>query len=253
MKTRATLVACEQADIYLDYRRVLQGLEFAVRGGECWVVHGGNGAGKSTLLRALYGDHPPAFGGRIRRRGIEPGVPLAEFRRWCAIVAPHLQSNPPVGETVLDTIVSGLRSSIGLDAPSTPAERRRALALLHEMGLGERAAEPLRALSYGQARRVLLDRALALRPRLLLLDEVFAGIDVETREWLQARIERFVAAGGAVVLTSHHRDEWPRNTTHEIELRRGKVQYADVVRRRLATGSRLRVALVGVGEGGQRG
>jgi molybdate transport system ATP-binding protein len=253
MKTRAMLVACEQADIYLDYRRVLQGLEFAVRGGECWVVHGGNGAGKSTLLRALYGDHPPALGGRIRRRGIEPGVPLAEFRRWCAIVAPHLQSNPPVGETVLDTIVSGLRSSIGLDTPSTPAERRRALALLHEIGLGERAAEPLRALSYGQARRVLLARGLVLRPRLLLLDEVFAGIDVETRAWLQARIERFVAAGGAVVLTSHHRDEWPRNATHEIELRRGKVQHAGVVRRRLATGSRLRVALVAVGEGGQRG
>jgi len=230
MKTRAMLVACEQADIYLDYRRVLQSLNFTVHGGECWVVHGGNGAGKSTLLRALYGDYPAALGGRIRRRGIEPGVPLEVFRRWCAIVAPHLQANPPVGETVLDNVVSGLRSSIGLDAPPTPAERRRALAILNEMGLRERLADPLRALSYGQARRLLLARALVLRPRLLLLDELFAGIDVETRASLQERIERFVAGGGTVVLTSHHRDEWPRNATYEIELQRGKVRHAGPVR-----------------------
>jgi ABC-type molybdenum transport system ATPase subunit/photorepair protein PhrA len=155
------------------------------------------------------------------------------------------------------SFVVGAPSSRHICSPirrsAKPCSTRRALALLHEIGLGERAAEPLRALSYGQARRVLLARGLVLRPRLLLLDEVFAGIDVETRAWLQARIERFVAAGGAVVLTSHHRDEWPRNATHEIELRRGKVQHAGVVRRRLATGSRLRVALVAVGEGGQRG
>ena len=229
-KTRGILVVCERADVYLDYRRVLQGLDFAVRGGECWVVHGGNGAGKSTLLRTLYGDHPAALGGRIRRRGIEPGVPLEEFRRWCAIVGPHLQANPPLGETVLDNLVSGLRSSIGLDAPTTPTERRLALAMLDEMSLRERAADPLRTLSYGQARRVLLARALVLRPRLLLLDEVFAGVDVDTRAGLHERIERFVAAGGAVVLTSHHRDEWPRNATHEIDLRRGQVRYAGELR-----------------------
>jgi ABC-type molybdenum transport system ATPase subunit/photorepair protein PhrA len=141
-----------------------------------------------------------------------------------------LQANPPLGETVLDNLVSGLRSSIGLDAPTTPTERRLALAMLDEMSLRERAADPLRTLSYGQARRVLLARALVLRPRLLLLDEVFAGVDVDTRAGLHERIERFVAAGGAVVLTSHHRDEWPRNATHEIDLRRGQVWYAGELR-----------------------
>jgi molybdate transport system ATP-binding protein len=227
---RTPLVACEGVDVYLDYRAVLRGLDFAVAPGDCWVVHGGNGAGKSTLLRSLYGDHPAALGGHIHRRGIRRGVPLEVFRRWCAIVGPHLQATPPPGETVLENVVSGLRSSIGLDQPPTPGERRRALAGLREFELHSCADLPLRTLSWGQVRRVLLARALVLRPRLLLLDEVLSGIDVGTRQVLLQRIETFVAAGGAVVLVSHHRDEWPRNASHELELRAGRVRYAGPLR-----------------------
>ncbi len=227
---RETLLRCEAVDIFLEYRPVLRGLDFSVRTGECWVVHGPNGAGKSTLLRALYGDHPAALGGRIHRRGIRRGVPLERFRRWCAIVAPHLQANPPPGETVIDNVVSGLRSSIGLDLPASRSEQRRALAALREAGLDAVAELPLRTLSWGQVRRVLLARALVLQPRLLLLDELLAGIDTATRQVLLERLEAFVAAGGAAVLVSHHRDEWPRNTSHELELRAGRVRYAGPLR-----------------------
>ena len=85
------LVALHAADVYLDYHHVLHEVALEVRRGDCWVVHGANGAGKSTLLRTLYGDHSVALGGAIERRGIRPGVPLAAFRQWCALVAPHLQ------------------------------------------------------------------------------------------------------------------------------------------------------------------
>lgn len=223
-RAHSPLVACEQVDVYLDYRPVLRGINFAIRPGECWVVHGANGAGKSTLLRALYGDHPPALGGRIVRRGIGPGVPLEESRRWYAIVAPHLQSSPP-SQTVLDTVVSGLRGSIGLDGAPDARETRRALTMLRDFGLETLAREPLRSLSYGQVRRVLFARAWVIRPYLLLLDEAFAGIDAPTRQGLRQRVEEFVARGGAAILTSHHRDEWPRNTGHELELHRGRPRY----------------------------
>lgn len=223
-RSRPLLIACERVDVYLEYRPVLRGLDFAVHAGECWVVHGANGAGKSTLLRALYGDHPPALGGRIHRRGIGPGVPLEDFRRWCALVAPHLQSNPPA-QTVLETVVSGLRGSIGLDGAPSARESRRALAMLREFGLETRAQEPLRGLSYGQVRRVLFARAWVIRPKLLLLDEAFAGVDAPTRETLRRRVDEFVARGGAVLLSSHHQDEWPRNTSHELELQRGRPRY----------------------------
>lgn len=224
------LVAAHGIDVYLDYRPVLRGIDFTVGAGQCWVLHGGNGSGKTTLLRALYGDHPPALGGRIERRGIVPGVPLELFRRWCAIVAPHLQSDPPAYDSALEIVVSGLRSSIGLDGPPSIGEQRRALRALTEMGLREHAAQRLRDLSYGQARRVLFARALVLRPRLLLLDEPLAGIDAATRLALRDHIDAFVAVGGTVIMSSHHRDEWPERTSHELHLAAGRMRYAGAVR-----------------------
>ncbi len=216
------LVALERASVYLDYRAVLRDIDFELRAGECWVVHGANGSGKSTLLRAVYGDYPAAFGGRIQRRGLGPGVPLEAFRRWCAIVAPHLQTDYPRETPLLEVVVSGLRSSIGLDAAPTAGERRRARAALGQFGLDGREEAPLGTLSYGQARRAMFARAWAARPRLLLLDEPFAGVDPETREALRRWVGTLPAKGVAVLMSSHHPDEWPDALTGAVHLRRGR-------------------------------
>src|SRR5262249_37313544 len=80
------IVHLENAAVYLDERKIIDGLSFEVHPGECWVVHGANGAGKTTLLRTLYGDFGVAIGGRIQRAGIEPGVPLEEFKRRAGFV-----------------------------------------------------------------------------------------------------------------------------------------------------------------------
>jgi ABC-type molybdenum transport system ATPase subunit/photorepair protein PhrA len=203
-----------------------------VRPGDCWVVHGANGSGKTTLLRAIYGDHPAALGGRIERDGIEPGVPLSEFRRRCAIVAPHLQADYPRDSRVLDVVVSGLHASVGLDEPPTRAEALAARRALRGFGLASRARRTLAVLSYGQARRVMFARATVAAPQLLLLDEPFAGVDALTRRALRRGIEALVEAGTAVVMASHHRDEWPANASHELELERGRARYVGPVRGR---------------------
>lgn len=224
------LVALRAADVYLDYHHVLHDVALEVRRGDCWVVHGANGAGKSTLLRTLYGDHPVALGGAIERRGISPGVPLAAFRQWCALVAPHLQSDPPHGETVLESIVSGLRRTIGLDGAPRADESRRARAAARALDLEPCVHRPLRELSYGQVRRVWFARAFVTRPRLLLLDEPFGGVDLATRTALRTRIDRYVAAGGTVVMSSHHTDEWPDRANLELELQHGRVRYRGAAR-----------------------
>ncbi len=226
----ASLVRLHSASVYLDYRPVLRRLSFTVLPGQCWVVHGANGSGKTTLLRAIYGDHPAALGGRIERRGVVPGVPLAEFRRRCAIVAPHLQSDYPRETRVLEVVVSGLHASIGLDEPPTDAERHAARAALRAFGIASMAGRPLAGLSYGQARRVMFARAAVAAPQLLLLDEPFAGVDTATRRVLRRGIEALVGAGTAVMLASHHRDEWPCNASHELELERGQARYLGPVR-----------------------
>ncbi len=231
-RTRRTrvLFSLEHATVYVDGVRILRDIDLSVREGECWVVHGGNGAGKSTLLKTVYGEHPVAVGGHIRRHGVEPGVPLQDFRAWVGYIAPQLQTDQPQYLNVLDTVGSGLHASIGLNQSLTAAERRKALASLARFGLSQFASRTLRALSYGQLRRVLFARAWVRSPRLLLLDEPYAGIDTPTRAALAGQVDAMIAQGLTVVIATHHREEWPVAATHELELSGGRSMYCGPVR-----------------------
>lgn len=227
---RVSLARLTNATVYLDEHLALRKISFEVRPGQCWVIHGRNGSGKTTLLRTLYGDHGVAVGGRIERAGIEPGVPLEVFKRRVGLVAPHLQADHPQHLGVAEVVQSGRHSSIGLNDVATTADRAAARRSLAFFGLGELATRTLRELSYGQLRRVLFARAWVRHPDLLLLDEAFAGVDGPTRRSLKNHVEAMVADGTAVVMTTHHRSEWPDCVTHELELAGGQARYCGRVR-----------------------
>ena len=224
------LVELRQASVWIDEHRVLTDVDLAIRRGECWIVHGGNGSGKSTLLRTLYGDLGVASGGGIRRAGVAPGVPLEAFRARTGLVAPHLQTDYPRHHSVLETVVSGLHSSIGLNFAATPSELRRARLSLKQFDLLPLADRTLAEISYGQMRRVLFARAAVLRPRLLLLDEPFTGLAPAVRMDLLTRLEAWIARGVTVVMATHYHSEWPRQATHELLLTRGRVRHAGTIR-----------------------
>jgi len=226
------IVRLTHAHVHLDDHIALKDVSLTVRAGDCWVVHGHNGSGKTTLLRTLYGDHGVSVGGRIERAGIEPGVPLQVFKERVGLVAAHLQADHPQDLTAGAVVQSGRHASIGLNDPATAADRAAAGRALRAFGLGSLAGRSLRELSYGQLRRVLFARAWVRDPTLLLLDEPFAGVDEPTRRDLSERIEASVEGGTAVVMTTHRRSEWPRCTSHEVELARGEVRYAGPVRER---------------------
>ncbi len=81
-------------------------------------------------------------------------------------------------------------------------------------------------------RRVLFARALVSGPDILLLDEPYAGLDARTRHAMQRLVERAIGAGVSTVITTHHVDEWPARTTHEIELVAGEPRYSGRARPR---------------------
>lgn len=218
------------AEVYLDGHRALQGISLTIRQGECWVIHGPNGSGKSTLIRTLYGDHGVAAGGRIERAGVGPGVPLEVFKRTVGLVAPHLQSDHPRDLTVAEVVQSGRYASIGLAQPPSAADRAAARRALADFGLSAFAARPLAELSYGQLRRVLFARAWVARPRLLLLDEPYAGLDARTRHALMGHLEHLIAAGTTVVIATHNREEWPAAATHELALSTGSPVWCGPIR-----------------------
>jgi molybdate transport system ATP-binding protein len=226
------LITVRNGWVWLERRVVLRRLDFVVRRGECWVVHGPNGSGKSTLVRALYGDLGVASQGEVRRRGIEPGVPIAEFKRRVGLVAPELQASHPLHLPVLEVVASGLSASIGLDAEPDAAVCRAARTALGRLRIAPLAARTLKALSYGQLRRVLFARAWVGGPDILMLDEPYTGLDARTRAALMRAVQRALSAGATLVLASHLREEWPVAVTHELELDAGGVVYCGGVRRR---------------------
>jgi molybdate transport system ATP-binding protein len=229
-KRSEPVLELEHADVFTESVRLLQDIDFTLRAGECWMVHGPNGSGKSTLLRTLYGDHAVATPGRVRRFG-KLRAPLEEFRERVGLIAPHLHAQHLQDERAIDIVVSGLHSSIGLNDPATAAEIRRARAALDELQLLGLEDRSVRELSYGQMRRLLFARAFIKAPDVLLLDEPFAGVDTHTRIDLLAAIEAQCANGVALVMASHHREEWPSCASHELELRRGRCIYRGPVRR----------------------
>lgn len=224
------LVQVSRASVWRDDIAVVRGLNLQVRRGQVWVVHGVNGSGKSTVLSVLYGTLGVARGGTVTRAGITPGVPLWQFQRRVGWVAPELQALHPRYLCVDEVVGSGLRASIGLDTPLSVAQHRAVRQILQRLGVASFARRTLATLSYGQMRRVLFARALASGPDMLLLDEPYTGLDTKTSAMLQAIVQREIERGTTIVMASHHRDEWPSNATHELELGRGRVRYCGPAR-----------------------
>ncbi len=194
--------------------RAVDGATFAVARGEIHGLIGPNGAGKTTVLNLVSGLLAPS-GGAIRLSGRDVhGLPP---HRIAALgVARTFQNIRLFADlSARDNVLVGQHrireSSLGARLLMLPAAREeersaksRALAALERIGLGERAREKARNLSYGEQRRVEIARALASAPRLLLLDEPTAGMNPVEVEAVAALIRKAAAEGHSVLLVEHN-------------------------------------------------
>jgi molybdate transport system ATP-binding protein len=213
----AVLVRLSHVDVYVDYRPVLRDLDWQLRSGEHWAVHGANGAGKTSLLKLLYGDLSPALGGSIERAGVPAGTPIAQWKRHVGYVSPELQSDYAVNVSVLDLVASGRYASIGLVNEPTARDLRVAKGWLRFFGLLSVAKRRPRELSYGQLRRALIARAMAADARILLLDEPLTGLDPRQRGIVKRLLERLMKRL-TLVIAVHHAQDLPRGMTHGLRL-----------------------------------
>ncbi len=205
-------------------RLLLEQITFSVRAGELWALLGPNGAGKSVLLRLLATySHPTR--GQVDILGQRLGqVDVFTLRPHVSLVTTHHHVQP--ARTVRDLVLTGATGTLDL-APRwapTPAESARADAVIDLMGLGQHAGSRWRVLSQGERSRALIARALIGSPRVLLLDEPAASLDVAGREQLLASLAELCDSEPrlAVVLVTHHLEELPPGTSHALLLRDGR-------------------------------
>jgi len=188
------LVRLERAVI--GYRTpLLPPIDLAVRAGSTLGVLGPNGAGKTALLKSLLGLLPLLGGRRVLPQGEAPRVGYVPQRD-------RLDQSWPL--TVLDVVLMGRTRLLGPLRRPSAADRKRSREALEEIGVGDLADRPLYALSGGQHQRVLIARAIAADPELLVLDEPTSAMDPAAERVLLELVERLKRAHDlSVVLVTH--------------------------------------------------
>lgn len=203
--------------------------------GEHWVVLGPNGSGKSTLLGALDGS-VPVVGGEVWYHFAcenpdesypETGEPPEDR---IAFVSQEAQSElARSGATYMQTRWNATDAEaaprvMGVLRNRTGATTRKIMAMAKRLDIAHRLDHVLPALSNGELRRVLLADALLRKPRLLVLDDPFAGLDTHARAALMALVAREMANGIQVVMVARRPEEIPPEMTHVLYVEAGAVR-----------------------------
>jgi zinc transport system ATP-binding protein len=198
----AAIVEIEHLDFAYGEQLVLKQITLPIEEGSTLGIIGPNGGGKSTLLKLLLNQHRPTRG-VIQIAGLTPAQAVAR-----GDVLGYLPQNHPVNESfpisVRQVARMGLAGKTGLLRPYKAEDLKFVDWLLEKVGVAELAERPIGTISGGQRQRALIARALAAKPRVLLLDEPTTGIDRSG----QQRFIEFIAdlkreLGLTVVLVSH--------------------------------------------------
>ena len=227
---------------------VLHGLTLSIGAGEHTAILGPNGAGKSILLRLLTHEERalpmPDDSSPVRVFG-DDRWNVFDLRPQLGIVSADLHQRFVGGNsegriTGLTAVVSGFVASQGILRYSaiTSDMRRRAADALDRMGAGHLAHRFMNEMSSGEARRILLARALVTDPRALVLDEPTTGLDVVARHSFMERVRDIARNGKTLILITHHVEEIVPEINRVILLSRGRIA-GDGSKREMLSEARL--------------
>jgi polar amino acid transport system ATP-binding protein len=212
VKLGEPILRVENAHKSFGRLEVLKGVDLVLARHEVVALIGASGSGKSTLLRCLN-LLERIDGGRILLGGEEitaRGVDVNRLRRRVGIVFQAFNLFPHM--TVLRNICLGPAEALGTPRPEAEAEAHR---LLERFGLRDKAGEYPERLSGGQQQRVAIIRALAMKPSVMLLDEVTSALDPELiAEVLE--VIRELAEGGMTMILATHEMGFARDIAHRV-------------------------------------
>ena len=186
-----TVFSAKNASIGYSQTPVLTGITLSLSPGHALALIGPNGSGKTTLMRALLGSAQVISG--------EVSCPLD----FLGYVPQNSDIDLSFPINVRQVVEMGMYPKTKLLRPLSREQKEAVSAALEQIGLVERARERFGTLSGGQRQRVLVARALVAKPRMVLLDEPFNGLDEPNREALLSLINQAKAQGTAFMISTH--------------------------------------------------
>jgi len=213
---------------YSNGNQALKGIDLSVESGDFYALLGPNGAGKTTAI-GIVSSLVNKSGGKVEVFGHDLDTEL-EAAKACIGVVPQ-EINVNLWELV-GNVVSNQAGYYGL---SGKLAKQRVEKYLRELRLWDRRNDPARSLSGGMKRRLMIARALVHEPRLLILDEPTAGVDIEIRRSMWEYLQRINEAGTTIILTTHYLEEAESLCRHIAIIDEGKIiedaRMSDVLRK----------------------
>lgn len=202
--------------VYANGVRALDGIDLDVAEGDFFALLGPNGAGKTSLI-GIVTSLVTKSSGEVGVFGQSLDRSLNAVKNAIGVVPQELNLN------LWDKVGNIVVNQAGFYGLSRPHARQRAEACLRQLQLWDRRDATARTLSGGMKRRLMIARALVHEPRLLILDEPTAGVDIEIRRSMWEFLRELNAAGTTIILTTHYLEEAENLCRHMAILDHGRV------------------------------
>ncbi|EOY8496196.1 TPA: ABC transporter ATP-binding protein [Providencia stuartii] len=180
--------------------KALRGIDLSVEDGDFYALLGPNGAGKSTTI-GIISSLVNKTSGSVKVFGYDLDKQVVQAKQQLGLVPQEFNFNP--FETVLQIVLN----QAGYYGVSRSIAHQRAETYLSQLDLWEKRNERARNLSGGMKRRLMIARALMHQPKLLILDEPTAGVDIELRRSMWSFLKKLNAQGTTIILTTHYLEE----------------------------------------------
>jgi len=220
--TTTPFISLDRITVRVRDRHILKDTTWRIYPGQQWAVIGPNGAGKSTLVRALAGLAPIVQGRSVRGGKMAGTIPVGyvSFEGHRRIIAAEEnQDHARHFSGRIDDLATA-RQMLDMETHGDVAAHwEDQLSVTHLLD------RPLRHLSTGEIRKVLLYRAISENPDLLVLDEPFDGLDADSRRQLKQVVAELIQTGQQLVLVTHRWQDLPTGITHVLKVVDGRVDW----------------------------
>lgn len=222
-----SLLELKNVTVVRGGRKILDSVSLSIEQGEHVAIIGPNGSGKSSLIKTFTKEYHPlaAVDGLVLNIMGKGTWNVFELRKLLGIVSGDLQQTYFRQISVLDVVLSGFFSSIGIyyNHKVTPEMETRAREVLEFLEISHLTDRLMSELSSGEARRVLIGRALVHDPEALILDEPANSLDLKALHSFREIVRKIAGSGKSIILVTHTLEDIIPEINRVILIKNGKI------------------------------